>query len=367
MKSVRTIIRIVFFAIARYFPFLLKIKKVRPSSLIVALTNRCNSKCVMCSYWKNTVTEELSFSELVRVFKEAGEAGVKAVTLYGGEPFLRKDIFDIISVVKENGMTVGVITNALLINEKMAEKIVKSGIINITISMDAVGDLNDELRGIKGAYEKSVKAISFLQTAAIKLRSTLDIQVGSIISLKTIGDNGIIKIADLCETMNISFIPSLIDKTMPYYAGSEGGNLFVGGEKLKILDGVVDKLVEVRKKSPKLLPFSISALKYIKRYFRDPASRNIPCLRGILGEVWLNTNGDLHTCAGLPPVGNIMHQGFNEIVFSKSWKNQTIKMFRKDCPGCSCTYNTNVESSFNFLVHKILEKIIYSDYKNKGK
>ncbi|OGF55301.1 MAG: hypothetical protein A2452_03335 [Candidatus Firestonebacteria bacterium RIFOXYC2_FULL_39_67] len=354
------IFRVILFSTARYFPFLLRRFSIRPSSMNIAITNMCNSKCMMCNYWKDKKKEELTFSEIVRVFAEAKEVGVKEVTIYGGEPLIRKDIFEIIKEAKINGLHVEIITNALLIDENMAEKIVKSGLERLTISMDAVGELNDEIRGVKGAFEKAIKAIIYLKAATESNKKKIDIQISPMIMSNTLNKNGILGLLRLCEALDVTMSPRLIDKNIHYSAGTKSDRLFVNKENLKALDGVVDELVKIKKRNPKVLPFSIAGIKFIKKYFRNPSSRDIPCLVGLSGEVWLNANGNLQNCAFLPPVGSIRKNNIKEIVFSKQWYNYAIKMFKKDCPGCSCNYNSNIKSSFAFLYSKIIEKLYFS-------
>lgn len=368
IKKIKNILRIIFFSLARYWPYLLRYYRVKPDSLTVVLTNRCNSKCMMCNYWQNKETEDLGLTDIIRVFKEAKEAGVKAVTLYGGEPLIRKDIFEIVRLAKENGFKVGIITNALLLDERMAGQIAESGTDSVTISMDAGEGLNDEIRGVTGAFEKSLKAIFYLKAATEMRKKQLDIQLGSLIMSKTLGKNGLFEVVRLCEALGVSLSPRLIDKNISYFAGTKSESLFVAKEEIGRLDEVVDKLLAAKKRAPQALPLSLASIRFIKKYFRDPLSRDIPCLRGVLGESWLNANGDLHNCAVLPSVGNIKERSFNEIVSSREWKNYATKMFRKDCPGCSCNYSSNVESSFGFILSKIIEKIFYPplDAEQKG-
>jgi len=82
----------------------------------------------------------------------------------GGEPFLRKDIFDIINYSVSKGIKTEVVNNGSLINNpQIAKKIIGSGLKNIAISLDGANDqTHDHIRGVKGAFKKAVSAFGYL-------------------------------------------------------------------------------------------------------------------------------------------------------------------------------------------------------------
>ncbi|MBI4698269.1 MAG: radical SAM protein, partial [Nitrospirae bacterium] len=92
--------------------------KIRWGYLIFFVTNRCNAKCRHCFYWKNlNKKEELSLDEIENISKKLGT--VQVLLLSGGEPVLRDDLPEIISMfIKNNGSkVVSIPTNALLPEE----------------------------------------------------------------------------------------------------------------------------------------------------------------------------------------------------------------------------------------------------------
>ena len=68
---------------------------------------------------------------------------------------MRADIFELISFAKERGLIAKIITNGVLLNKDMARKLLDSGLDKINLSMDICSDEGDEIRGVKGAYQRA--------------------------------------------------------------------------------------------------------------------------------------------------------------------------------------------------------------------
>ena len=129
-----------------------------------SVTGRCNLKCRHCymsapDYKYHDLTKEECFS-IIRQFKEAG---VLTVTITGGEPFIRKDIFEIIDRIYQEGIGVTQIyTNGLLLNEKILDWFLERGKKpQFVLSYDCVG-CHDWMRGVKNVEEPTLEAIRFL-------------------------------------------------------------------------------------------------------------------------------------------------------------------------------------------------------------
>lgn len=118
----------------------------RPFLVVFNLTRRCNSICPMCSIWQtpSKLKDELTLEDIEIIFKDLKSYGIKHVFLQGGEPLLRKDIIQIIEILIGLGLNPTVITNGLLLNDKIANMIAKLK-CNVSISLDSL----DEKRYMK--------------------------------------------------------------------------------------------------------------------------------------------------------------------------------------------------------------------------
>ena len=91
-----------------------------PSTAVLELTSRCNHQCIFCScpweYDKDYKNNELSTEEWCRVLDLYFANGVNHVTFTGGEPLLRKDLFDIIEYASLKNFSIGYFANNIIKN-----------------------------------------------------------------------------------------------------------------------------------------------------------------------------------------------------------------------------------------------------------
>ena len=138
--------------------------KQPPSFITYFPTFRCNCRCIMCGVWKKKRGYELSLNEISDIFKQL--SNVSVVRLSGGEPFLRDDFSSIVNLIDDNTSVemLHITTNGVLTNKILSDirKINNPGKIHIKVSIDSVGEQNDRIRGISGAYESSMKTVQEL-------------------------------------------------------------------------------------------------------------------------------------------------------------------------------------------------------------
>lgn len=128
-------------------------------------TYLCNLRCRMCSYWKLKINpkEEMSVQDYEISAPKVAELGVRFVSLSGGEPFLRKDLHDIVGVLSRY-FFVSITSNGISITRKKARKVARSGVSSIFVSLDFVTpEKHDEQRGMKGTYDKTLKSLEILK------------------------------------------------------------------------------------------------------------------------------------------------------------------------------------------------------------
>ena len=167
-----------------------------PINLTFSVTNMCQSRCKTCSIWKvyqddpGRFKEELSLEEIERSFAAVGE--VYFFNISGGEPFLRRDLPQIVAAACKylKPAVIHTPTNALtpkLIEKRTAEileVIRESGrIIPFTIkpSFDGVGEVHDDIRGVKGNFDKVLETLTRLKKLQ-QSHPNLEIGLGTIIS-----------------------------------------------------------------------------------------------------------------------------------------------------------------------------------------
>ena len=92
--------------------------EVRPFFVQYMLLNGCDARCVYCNFPNRTATQ-LSTAEHQEILREFARLGTVRVKFHGGEPLLRKDLGELIAEVKRLGMRAAMVTNGLLLPERM--------------------------------------------------------------------------------------------------------------------------------------------------------------------------------------------------------------------------------------------------------
>jgi len=123
---------------------------VNPLIANVSITQNCNSRCSYCDIWKwQNFIADPTIEELKRIFSSLANLGVKVVSLSGGEPLLRKDIEEVISIVKSYNVRAQIVTNGILLSKEKIIKLVKSGLDCVTLSLDTADqEIYQKLRGV---------------------------------------------------------------------------------------------------------------------------------------------------------------------------------------------------------------------------
>jgi radical SAM protein with 4Fe4S-binding SPASM domain len=135
-----------------------------PARVQWEVTRKCNLRCKQCyiNSNQNLKKEELTLNDCKKIIQEIKKNNVLWVELQGGEPFVRKDILQIIKLLKEKDIALNILSNGTLINDIVAQKL--SEIINhrtdsIQISLDgSTREINDRIRG-EGSFEKIIQGI----------------------------------------------------------------------------------------------------------------------------------------------------------------------------------------------------------------
>lgn len=145
-----------------------------PPYMIASITSMCNLKCKGC-YAKarhSTLETELSQEQWIKIFREAGELGVSVIMLAGGEPFSRKDIFDITMQFHE--IVFPVFTNGMLINDGAIAKMKAQKNMIPIISIEGYEQDTDDRRG-RGVYEYTKHIMEKLKKAGIIFGTSLTV------------------------------------------------------------------------------------------------------------------------------------------------------------------------------------------------
>ena len=132
-----------------------------PMNIALFLTLRCNARCEMCNLIQlldKDKDSEPTLENIQKFIKSVAHSN-PSIILFGGEPFVRSDIFDVLSVVKNHGLNCGIFTNGLLLNEDKIKELIRLELDYIAFSLLGIGEGHNKIVGIKNAYEKLINNI----------------------------------------------------------------------------------------------------------------------------------------------------------------------------------------------------------------
>lgn len=144
------------------------------------LTARCNFHCPMCYVHMSEeevkqTGRELTAKEWIAIAEAAKNRGMVFALLTGGEPFVRKDFFEIYSAMKKMGILVSINSNGSMLQGEVLERLLKDPPTRINISL--YGGCNETYQRMCGlpVYEKVLKNIVTLKEHGIDVSLNLSI------------------------------------------------------------------------------------------------------------------------------------------------------------------------------------------------
>ena len=124
-------------------------------------TKTCNLKCRHCymSSDNKKYQNELTTKEAKSFIDDLADFHVPVLLFSGGEPLIRPDFFELAEYAQAKGVRPTLSTNGTLITREVAQRIKDIGVGYVGISLDGLQDVNDQFRGVEGAFQKAMAGI----------------------------------------------------------------------------------------------------------------------------------------------------------------------------------------------------------------
>lgn len=124
-------------------------------------TKTCNLKCRHCymSSDNKKYQNELTTQEAKSFIDDLADFHVPVLLFSGGEPLIRPDFFELAEYAQAKGVRPTLSTNGTLITREVAQRIKDIGVGYVGISLDGLQDVNDQFRGVEGAFQKAMEGI----------------------------------------------------------------------------------------------------------------------------------------------------------------------------------------------------------------
>jgi len=302
--------------------------------LVFEATDACNSRCIHCYIWKcKTTKSNLTAKEVEKILSDNFFGNLKSVLITGGEPTLRDDIKELIASIHRArpNAKIALSTNALLperVLDVLKFTIANNIPLGIGISLDAIGEKHDRIRGVKGNFEKA----NYLIQELIKLKEKHNDKIEGIVighTLSNLTADTLGEVLTYAKQMKVEFLTQLYEEFTFYNNVSKGKEYNIEFYQHSDNRTLIDSI--------KKLPLSfhneilLCTLRHRLRY-RCAAMRTFFLLR---------CDGSISPCLRYSDVsaGNIKFQPPYEI-----WHGNEVKKIRRlveKCQGCSNSWATD--------------------------
>lgn len=311
-----------------------------PSFCTFLVTWRCNAKCKMCEIWRKSNQEEMTLKQIEVLFSQLKR--LDGIRISGGEPFLRSDLTCLVNIIqhKVNPSVVHITTNGLL-TERIVEfvkSIDKPDRIHFKISIDAVGEKHDDIRGVRGAYKKAMDTLFALS----QMRANYGFYLGIDQTIVESDTESILALRAVCNDMDIDLYQVIAYGETALY--KEGDGLCLLPTKSTEITTFGEFSREELKRVLALMEESADRIgdfteRLIKRYYlRGLGNRLLwgrakpnPMCVALNNHLRILPNGDVPICLyDSTIVGNL-----TEINFKELWFGNQIEKYRERVSGCA--------------------------------
>ena len=307
---------------------------------VFEVTALCNLRCLHChAKGGQPYPGELDTRGALRVIDNLTTVKeFRMLVFTGGEPLVRRDIFELTSYASSLGFPVVYATNATLVTRDIARKMSRHGVVGAAVSLDSLRPaVHDRFRGVKGSWERAVRGMRYIVEEGMYLQINI---TASKLNYHEIPD--LIRFADKLGAHVV-----LLYHFVEAGRGEANRWLGLGPEEYTRL---VERVLEVQKEvelviAPVALPWYYA---YLVRRTGIPPSIARNWITGCIaarGMFYIKPNGDVWPCPFLPlRAGNVYEQPASEIWESPLFKairnRENLKgrcrtcSFREVCGGC---------------------------------
>ena len=147
-------------------------KTSRPREIVIEVTNNCNLNCIYCfnKLYINDKDQEnnLDTKSLIKIIDNISHSSIPLIRFSGGEPLLRKDLFDLMGYAKSRGLRIWLNTNATLLNKEKVN-LLSNYVENVLISLNAFDFLSEYRVTNRNLFKKKLMGIKLLKNSSIKI------------------------------------------------------------------------------------------------------------------------------------------------------------------------------------------------------
>ena len=299
----------------------------RPVSIGFMLTNICNARCLHCDIWKNKGREDSpTLEQWTQVLTDLRQwLGPVSIFFSGGEALLKPYAPDLVGNASRMGLSVEFLTHGYWDEMKRIERLALANPSRITLSLDGVGEAHSIIRGRPNFFEKTMRTIDVLLAMRKEKSLQYDLRIKTVIM-----DQNLDSVCDVPKYTRKEGMHSFFQAIEQNYNTPEDSEWFLTSPNWpRDPEKAVSKVQQLiqMKRDGFHIENSYAQFEAMIPYFRNPATLRVAIQAhsahekkahcSALVNLQFNPNGDVLSCWGMPPVGNIKEKGIREI-----WENR---------------------------------------------
>ena len=323
-----------------------KLKPIRPTVLIYNCTWVCDARCEMCSNWKfGDRKSDMTLAQLEPVMQNRFWNAVENLNISGGEPTTRNDLPEMVEMfhrhlprLRKLGVNTTGLTphRAIPMLTRIVEFCAEKGVlVSIRVSLDGVGDVHEQVRHVKRAFDKASQTIEAMQALAAK---HANFQFGIAATIFSTNMPDAENILAWARTKNLDIVFNMLRFTdaMLHNKELEASIGFREQEEAFMRKFFLERVQEES---------VLSGQAFMYLHYADMIAngyhRTMPCpfqSQGLL----LNPYGDLHYCENSQKIGNVLDDSADALYFKADNLAHRQTLIEKTCPTCLSPCQVNV-------------------------
>jgi len=306
----------------------------------------CNYRCTMCDLslrdkeLRGRGLKEFDTARMIHLLTEFARLGTSGIGFTGGEPLLRKDLFELLVHTKSLGMISHLNTNAFYLDDANARNIIDAKVDSLNISLDgARASTHDAIRGYSGAFDRAVNAVGRMVALRERSGAPLRIKTVAVISEKNVDE--VKEMVALARDLHVDCIEFIPCQT---FRSDAGGGTAIDPAFLEKIDAMTKYLAGLEHRDVKI-ENSPTHLRLFGRSFRNEKSP-LRCFAGY-NSLSVDCYGEVYPCVPWynwrRAAGNVAHQDLRDF-----WYSAEYNKVRREVAGCRKCY-LNCQAELNIL------------------
>lgn len=323
------------YGVAQAFPQFIR---AAPEKLTVAITAYCNLRCTGCRYGRDFMPgQQLSLEMVKTMLDDAGEAGIKTVRFYGGEPLLHPDLPAMIVHARARGLDPYITTNGILLKQKI-DALFAAGLRSITIGYYGNGADYDEYVHRANQFARLDESV---RTVRERYGADMDMQLNYLIMRPSCEVKDMRTAWAFAQRYDMSFHTDLIHYSLPYFTEGPDRELQFRPEDEPKIRKLVAEMARLKQSDPVRFKESLPAIFSIPDWLMRGPGMRVPCDAKKL--IWVGADGTVQLCYVTFKLGNLHDRRLRDMLFTPAHDDAARDAFLLNCPNCHCERDSRIQ------------------------